>query len=316
MKRRPNNPKKQHVVPSSYLKRFADASGFLHVFDRSSNKWRRQRPKEVMHIRNYYRQEWAPAGVDQNVLEKSIGEWLESAATTVINRLISPPLELRDEDIANFLVYLEFQRVRVPRQIEMAKDLMKDMILRLGPPDITADIRSGKFQLTMKKSAGFHYLRMMVGQLHPWFARMKWEVIKAEEGAAFITTDSPLSLWNAACLPPAEAGIGLVGTVVLFPLSSQYLLVMRHPEYLKNTSTSCLEVLPEPRRGEDLLPVTTGRVWSKRMVANHNKAMVHLSDRLVVGQSKEVLEECVDLVPSLKGSLVGSPLRASTEHRP
>ncbi len=247
MKRGANNPKKQHVVPSSCLERFTDTSGFLHVFDRSSNQWRRQRPKGVMHIRYYYRQEWAPAGVDPNILEKSLGEWMETIVKNAIDRLILDPSGLTEEELGTFLVYLEFQRVRVPRQIEMAKDLMKDMILRLGPPDIIKDIRSGRFQLTMKKSAGFDYLRMMVGQLHPWFARMKWEVIKAEEGAAFITTDSPLSLWNVACLPPVEAGIGLVGTVVLFPLSSQYLLVMRHPEYRKNTSTSCLEVLPEPK---------------------------------------------------------------------
>ena len=248
-----------------------------------------------MHIRYYYRQEWAPAGVDPNILEKGLGEWMEPIVKNAIDRLILDPSGLTEEELGTFLVYLEFQRVRVPRQIEMAKDLMKDMILRLGPPDIIKDIRSGRFQLTMKKSAGFEYLRMMVGQLHPWFARMKWEVIKAEEGAAFITTDSPLSLWNAACLPPVEAGIGLVGTVVLFPLSSQYLLVMRHPEYRKNISMSCLEVLPEPKRGEDFPSVTTGRVWSKRMVVNHNKAMLHLSNWLVVGQSKETLEECVDL---------------------
>ena len=291
MKRIADNRKKNHYVPRSYLHRFADSGGFLHVFDRHTNQWRRQRPKKVMSIRHYYRQEWAPVGTDEDLIEKTVSEWLENSAAIVIDRLISPPLELAEEDIANFIVYLEFQRIRVPRQIEMGKRLMRDLILRLGPPDVTKDVRNGKLRLEMKSSAGFIYMKEMIGQFHPWFFRMKWEVIKAEEGATFLTTDSPLSLWNAACLPPAEPGIGLLGTVVLFPLSSKYLLIMRHPEYHKNIRGSSLEVLPEPLRDEVLRPVTTGRVWSKKVVVNHNRAMIHLSDRFIAGQSKEMLEE-------------------------
>lgn len=293
MKRTADNRKKNHYVPRSYLHRFADSDGFLNVFDRHTNQWRRQRPKEVMSIRYYYRQEWAPVGTDEDLIEKSVSEWLENSAAIVIDRLISQPLELAEEDIANFIVYLEFQRIRVPRQIEMGKRLMRDLILRLGLPDVTKDVRTGKLRLEMKRSAGFIYMKEMIGQFHPWFFRMKWEVIKAEEGTTFLTTDSPLSLWNAACLPPAEPGIGLLGTVVLFPLSSKYLLIMRHPEYHKKTRGSSLEVLPEPSRNEVLLPVTTGMVWPKKTVVNHNRMMVHLSDRFIVGQSKEVLEESI-----------------------
>lgn len=248
-----------------------------------------------MHSRNFYRQEWAPAGIDPNILEKSLGEWMEVIAKNAIDRLILSPSELSDEEISTFLLYVEFQRIRVPRQAESAKALMRDTILRLAPPDIIADIRTGRFQLTMKKSAHFDYMRMMVGQLHPWFARMEWEVIEAEEGAAFVTTDSPLSLYNAACPPPAEAGIALAGTIVLFPLDSRHLLVMRHPEYRENPSISRLNILPEPIpiRGDDLLSVTSGKVWSRKLVANHNRVMAQLSDWQVVGESKEVLEQCI-----------------------
>lgn len=294
MIRRANDPKKHHFIPSSYLARFTDTSGFLHVFDRTScNQWRRQQPKEVMHIRNYYRQEWAPTGVDRNIFEKSLGEWLESIATNAIDCLILAPSNLTEQDFAIFLVYLELQRLRVPRQAKMAMVLMRDTILRLAPPDIIADIHAGKFQLTMKKSARFDYMRMMVGQLHPWFSRMEWEVIEAEKGSAFVTTDSPLSLYNAGCPPPAEAGIALAGTMVLFPLDSCHLLVMRHPEYRKDTGRSRLKILPDPIPGDALVSVISGEVWSRRLVANHNRVMALLSDRLIVGESREVLEQCI-----------------------
>ena len=59
---------------------------------------------------------------------------------------------------------------------------MRDRILLLCPTDVTKDILEGKARLEMKKSAGFIYLKEMMGQFNPWFARMKWEVIKAEDG--------------------------------------------------------------------------------------------------------------------------------------
>ena len=293
MKIRPSDPKRHHFVPRSYLERFTDPSGFLHIYDRGSGQWRRQRPQKVMQRRNYYRQEWAPAGVDPNILEKSLGEWMEITAKNAIDRLILAPSDLTEQEIGTFLVYLEFQRLRVPRQAETAKALMRDTILCLAPPDITADVRAGKFQLTMKKSAHFEYMQMMVGQLHPWFACMEWEIIEADKGSAFVTTDSPVSLYNADCPPPAEAGIALAGTIVLFPLSSRHLLVIRHPEYRGDPRISCLGILPDPTRTDSLLPITRGAVGNRNMVTRHNWKMVHLADRLVVGESKELLEQCV-----------------------
>lgn len=246
-----------------------------------------------MHIRNYYRQEWAPSAIDQNIFEKSLGEWLENTAKNAIDCLILAQSNLTEQDFALFLLYLELQRLRVPRQGKMAMALMRDTILRLAPPDIIADIHAGKFQLTMNKSARFEYMRNMIGQLLPWFSRMKWEVIEAEKGSAFITTDSPLSLYNVACPPPAEAGMALAGTMVLFPLDSRHLLVMRHPEYRKNSDCSPLKILPDPTHGDALVSVTRGKVWSQKLVANHNRVMALLSDQLIVGESKDVLEQCI-----------------------
>ena len=69
-----------------------------------------------MKINSYYRQDWAPPGVDPNVLEKTLGEWLEGAAKDSIDRLIHHPASLTDDDTATLLTYIELQRIRVPRQ--------------------------------------------------------------------------------------------------------------------------------------------------------------------------------------------------------
>lgn len=116
-----------------------------------------------MKINYYYRQEWVPTGVDPNILEKTFGEWLETVAKDSIDRLIHCPAELTDEDIATLLTYIEMQRIRVPRQSDIAKELMRATILRLAPPDAVSAIQSGEVLLTMKDSARFDYMRMIIG---------------------------------------------------------------------------------------------------------------------------------------------------------
>jgi hypothetical protein len=69
-----SNPKRHHFVPESYLNGFTEEkTGFLHIYSKRSGLWRRQKPKQVMVRNKYYRQEWAPDGVDKNILEKTIG---------------------------------------------------------------------------------------------------------------------------------------------------------------------------------------------------------------------------------------------------
>lgn len=285
-------PKLHHFVPRSYLARFTNGEGFLQVFDRASRSFRRQRPKEVMKINSYYRQDWAPPGVDPNILEKKLGELLEREAKDSIDRLIHSPAALTDDDTATLCIYIELQRIRVPRQFETAKELLRATILRLASRDAAAAIRSGRFLLTIKDSARFDYLRNAIGALRPWFERMEWEVFEAESGAAFVTTDSPVSLYHPKILPPEEAGLALAGTMVFFPLSSRYALVMRHPEVLSGPDIGSLAALSEPPDENGQISLTHGEVWSREVVDSFNWKMVQLSDRLIVAQSKGVLEAC------------------------
>lgn len=293
MERGANKAKMHHFVPRSYLARFADDEGFVHVFDRNTQSLRRQRPKNVMKINSYYRQEWAPEGVDPNIMEMMLGEWLEAEAKGAIDRLIETPAQLTDSDTANLMGYIELQRTRVPRQAATAKALMRATILRMAPLATVKAISSGEVQLKIKDSARFDYMRMMVGMLSPWFGRMEWEVFAADDGASFIATDSPVSFYNSSILPPAEAGIGLVGTMVFFPLSSRYTLVMRHPEYRQGGVISPLDVLPTPKHEDGQIPIIHGAIWSREVVDNFNWKLMQLSSRLIVAKSSEVLRRCI-----------------------
>ena len=245
-----------------------------------------------MTVNYYYRQEWVPSGVDPNILEKTLGEWLEKDAKESIDRLIHEPSTLTEQDTATLLVYLEVQRIRVPRQSDMAKALMRETLMRLVPPAAAAEIRAGSLLLTIKDSARFEYMRMLAGKLHSWFGGMEWEVIRAEEGASFVTTDSPVSLYNPATHPPAEPGLALAGTIVFFPLDSRHVLLIRHSEFRTESDVSLVTVLQEPSVEDGQISVTHGAMWNTDVVDNFNWKMVQLCDRFIVAESKEVLEAC------------------------
>lgn len=285
--------KNHHYVPRSYLERFVDNRGFLHVYDQVAKEFRKQRPKEVMKINSYYRQEWAPKGVDPNLLETTLGEWLEAEAKHAIDKLHSAAETLDDQDIAILLTYFEIQRIRVPRQAETGKALMREVVLKFAPPDAIEAIASGKFLLEIKDAARFDFMRFSIGTLSPWFETMEWEVVTAGDGASFVTTDSPLSLYNPAAPPPAEAGIGLAGTEVFFSLSSNKALLMRHPQYIVGEMDP-REVLPIPEHEDGQIAITSGGIWSQEVVDRFNWKLVQRSLNLVVANSPLVIERCAD----------------------
>lgn len=241
-----------------------------------------------MKIDAYYRQAWAPPGIDPNIFENGLASGIEDQIKRVIDCLIESPENLTDDYAATLLVYMEIQRIRVPRQAAWAKDLMHETILRLAPADITAQINSGAFQLTMKESARFDYMRMAIGSIHPWLARMEWEIFEAKAGSSFITTDSPVSFYNSACPPPAEPGVGLAGTIVFFPLSSRKLLLMRHPEC---RSATPLTILDEPTAQRNTVALSHGVVWNTTIVRNTNWKLARLAHELYVADCEATLRQ-------------------------
>jgi hypothetical protein len=287
-----SKPKKHHFVPRWYLKRFTDANGYLAVLDRRTSTLRRQRPENVMTITHYYRQLWTPAGIDPNILEKSLGATLEHDAKSAIELLLSAPQTLNDQHMADILTFLELQRFRVPRQAAHAKKLVQSTIFMHCPPKVQKAILTGSLQIRVKDSFRFEYMRMLIGSLNPWFGRMKWEVIKADVGASFITTDSPVSFCNVDFLPPAEAGIGLAGTMVLYPLDSEHLLIMRHPEHTSRHG-SASKLLPDPEEVDGVVEVTSGTIWKRERVKKINQVMYQLADRVAVANDNVVLEQCL-----------------------
>lgn len=290
-----SNPKRHHFVPESYLNGFAEEdTGFLHVYSKSSCLWRRQKPKQVMVRNKYYRQEWAPEGVDKNILEKTLGSTVEPKGLTSLQKLTSAAETLDDDDTANILAYVQLQRIRVPRQAERAKSLARTALTieMMKTPEGRRILRDGK--VVMKDSFRFEFMRAVNGALSPYFSRMVWELIKAGPGLSFVTSDSPVSFYNVDFLPPhTEPGAALYGTIVLFPVDKNHLLLMRHPEYERGERKAS-DALPRDLDIEDgVIEIRKDIFWGEQEVNSHNWTMVQLCQDLVVGESKEVIEKAL-----------------------
>ena len=277
--------KSQHYVPESYLKRFTDANGFLFIRDKNREHIRRQKPNKVMKIDSYYRQTWIPNGIDPNILEICIAS-IENDAKFAIDCLLESPASLTKEYAEILLEYLEAQRIRVPRQAVWAKELLNKNIHNITPSYLREQIESCSAELVLNDTVRFDFMKMACDTLHPWFARMEWEVVEAGCNASFITTDSPVSFYNPKFLPPAEAGIGLAGTIVLFPLSSQKLLLLRHPECRYE---SALTILPNPTMQSNTLNLLHGAVWNVSLVKRTNWKLARLAHELYVAESERAL---------------------------
>lgn len=288
------SPKKHHYVPVSYLNRFAAPDGYLAVYDAKRSEFRRQRAASVLHINRYYRQEWAPPGTDPDIMEKALGRTLEKEAKLAIDNLIMNPRAIDEDQAASLVTYLEFQRIRVPRQAEMGVEAMRQLMLKMIKGEVKAELESGRYKLVMKNSARFDYIRYSVGTHVPWFREMDWEVVEAESGSGFITTDSPVSFYNPRAVPPEEAGLGFAGTVVFFPLSSRFCLLMRHPMMREVPDCTELTLVPKPTLRDRRVPVDHGTVWARKTVKNFNLKMAKLASRFLVASEKGLLEEILD----------------------
>lgn len=289
-----SEPKRHHFVPCAYLEGFKEPeSDFLNIYSKRSETWRRQKANQAMLRNKYYSQRWVPEGVDENVLEKGLGNELEPKGLNSLKRLVNCADELTDDDTANIIAYIEFQRIRVPRQADEAMRLAKRAIetMVVGKPGGKEVLKT--HEVSIKDSFRFEFMRLVSGNIGPYLARMIWEIVEAPEGSCFVTSDSPVSFWNQDFMPPLEPGIGLYGTVVFFPLDSGHLLVLRHPEYMDETKGAS-EKLPKKLDFEDgKIELRRGMVWDSEVVDHHNWTMYMLSQDTIAGCSKACIDAAV-----------------------
>lgn len=299
---------RSHFVPKWYLKKFTDtASGFLHIYDKINEMWRKQKPEKVMRIKNYYKQNWAPKGIDKNILE-NIYSNIEGHAKDAFSKLISNPKTLVIKDFLFMLHYIELQRIRVPKQDRIAKELLKTELIfdAINNNDVSLVPQLLSGNIKIKDSCRFDFMKMATGTISPYLTRMIWEIISAPDGYSFVTSDNPILFLNRDFPPPRnfpplqEPLVAQIGTIVIFALSPKHLLHLRHPENVKDMKLSHSTLLEDVKMESGFIKGNHRKGWTKEMAIKQNGMMLRLSDTIIVANNKEVLEDA--LRHELKGN--------------
>jgi hypothetical protein len=292
-KNRKSRPKRHHYVPVSYLKKFAEpSSGFLYVLDIVKKEIRKQKPDQVMLVGNYYRQTGVPPEIDQNILEHRLGV-LEGKAKPSFDKLITNAATFNLDDSSNIIVYMNFQRIRVPRQHKVFDQILKSDIETVAHsiPEVDQELSTGRYKLTITESAKFLYMKLMTNSnvYTDIFSTMIWRILEAPKHRPFVTTDSPVSFYNSMIKPPNEAGPGLLGTLVFFPLSPFHLLELRHRQKDGCTEERYLERLPVQRLKEGDITIQINYLLPEQIVDGINRTLALLADRYIVSTEQETV---------------------------
>ncbi len=283
-------PKRHHFVPKSYLEAFVEPeSGFLNLFSKRAGLWRRQKPDQAMVRNKYYTQTWVPKGVNENVLELSLGSGLEPNGISALRKLVTNPAGLNDTDFEHAIAYIEFQRIRVPRQADTAKYLASKAVESILASDPTFKEVLGTPKLKMDDAFRFEIMSTASGHLARFLVGMTWELVHAPEHSFFITSDSPVMFWNERTPPPNDPGIALLGTVIFFPLDTKNLLIIRHQDF----GPDCKEPLKEVQPAQNGVNFTWGRTLTKEDVDSQNCITYMLSQDLIAGPTKNCIDAAV-----------------------
>jgi hypothetical protein len=290
------SPRQQHTVPRTYLEGFClPGADQIAVLDLHTGEIRMQRPVKVMRRRDYFRQRHAPEGADEFVLERGKATRWEGQLKTIIGKLCLGGHDLTEDELIAFVQHIEFQHLTVPRQAKFLKSAVETFITNfaLTIPEVAEGLRRGLWKIKMKDEFRFTSLRNIVksGKFFTYICRMVWDVWGAPDGYAFITSDNPVTIYNTDMHASEVAGIGLLGSSLLYPLTPRHCLELFHPEIVSQGEIDPLqpvEVEPFDIKG---VRIRAGRTMPPDLAYATNCLQGLHAERYLAGNSVHILEE-------------------------
>lgn len=235
--------KRHHYLPQRYLSGFADPDGRIWVFDRHTGKLRRDTPLNTgVESRLYAFVD--PAGAPQSL--EPFFAYLESRTWPTIDRL-DREHDMSSADRAVLAFYTAFQLTRTPqflRRIEasastllggfveeatdqeavenlleaMSMSGMDSLPSRDSLFSLIPMIREGRAVPSWGRTRFATHIALRLSEL---LAKARTDLFYAEDGLAFITTDSPVLIVPLPGQPPTLGP----GSLKFVPLTQRTLLI-------------------------------------------------------------------------------------------
>ena len=237
----PNEKKRHHFIPITYLKKFCDHTGKLFAYRKDNpQKALPVRPDEIAFEKYYYSQPLPEGGRDNNRIEDFFGtiestwnplaEWLCSGADATT--------DFSSSDFVNLFTFLILMRVRVPA----ARDMVEVSLAEQEKAVVRSLDRQGKLP---PKPAGHEnildHLSVAIDphiSLHamPYLAKgfsiildhLGFEVLHNKTDVSLLTSDNPVVCFDPtvpeARVPPYQVRPPHGSIELLFPIDADTIL--------------------------------------------------------------------------------------------
>lgn len=242
------DPRRQHLVPNFYLRRFSGEGGRIAVVNRVTGARHVGATDNVMVERDFYAYESVSGGISYDIEKRLAG--VEGAGGAAIKRIVAGYFDPSPADRTALAAFMAFQLVRsrkVRRQQEMNADAYQKALLRgmdegeiklrldaTGRPATDSEVRATVESLTNLDDHEFvptpeDHLRTMLHvaeRLFPTLLAMRIDVV--EWGARrLLTSDHPIVYFKRN--PHPLMGYGLENCdQVWFPVDPKHVIVMSH----------------------------------------------------------------------------------------
>ncbi len=242
-----NTTKKQHYVPRSYLLRFS-RRGKLFAFDKSSGRSFPTNVKDVASERMFYDLPALDIALGElQALEKSF-QGLEQAGSDAIARVIeaadraeSSPINERDRiDLAIYLA-VQFIRTKETRTFivqtnELIHAKLLDRLLNDDHPELAMYRDAIKLTTPLENQIALHASLILDQEWREEIAQAlylrSWVLLRCADGDILYTSDHPVVAHSDRMSRDyGRGGLLSKSSVVNFPLSSRYVLLLVDPEF-------------------------------------------------------------------------------------
>lgn len=252
-----NGPKAHHLVPNSYLKRWA-VGDRIRVTETTSRKTWCPDPAKAATETHFYRmqhEQLDPATVPPLFFETLLSR-IEGMAVRGIDHLEAHgTIDLSPDDAVWLSIYIAFQITRGRTFRVGQQELLLNTLRLLHPateqgarhliestggtatPALVAEtlesleaLHSGKIWVAPATAEMISMSGQMAMQLSPHLLARDW-VVYWTDLSSFITCDEPVVILNGPEVSRREKGGFGTADVVLFPLSPSALLAMFHPHH-------------------------------------------------------------------------------------
>lgn len=292
----PNEPKRQHILPEAYLRRFTDEHGNLWVIDRKLGVVRRQSPEVTAAENEMYTLDTDDGERDRSV-ERALADLVDGPGQQPIKTL-DEGRRLSGDEAGKLAVFAAAFYVRTPAfraQHHYMAEQMRQMLIRGGvEPALEPLSESDPEAERLREGGGVRaadllamlneahaekrpyqnvFVKMMV-QLVPMLAdemhSLEWLIAYAPPGKAFVTSDVPVVVTRPPNHDPMlGAGLTTPGSQKIIPLTRRVALLMG-------------DKVAHPR----VAHITIDRDQLRSI----NEALVRQCERFATGSSRPLLE--------------------------